>query len=395
MKIVIFLIGIVGLIGIEIARVYYIMPFPGSQVDETIELAYFIQRYIWLFRIVGILLIAYPVFYFVTGTNQYYKWTAIALLTFWIVVIYALNFRFLADKMFYQSETKILVSINDNKIPVNQLVIGIYINGKSKAYPIELIGYHHQVRDTIGGEEAMITYCTVCRTGRVFSPKVDGQSEIFRLVGMDHFNAMFEDSRTKSWWRQATGEAFVGTAKGKKLVEIPSEQMTLKAWLERHPDSYILQPDPKFKEEYKGLEKFDEGTIEGRLEGRDSLSWKDKSWVVGVPLGLFAKAYDWNELMKRKVINDKLGGKAILVALEKDSASFHVWNRLVEKDTLQFLLNDSLMTFTDINTQSTWDWKGKCIDGKLKGTSLEYIQSYQEFWHSWKTFHPNTERFSQ
>jgi hypothetical protein len=35
MKIVFFLIGILFLIGVEIARVYYIMPFPGSQVDGS------------------------------------------------------------------------------------------------------------------------------------------------------------------------------------------------------------------------------------------------------------------------------------------------------------------------------------------------------------------------
>jgi hypothetical protein len=44
----------------------------------------------------------------------------------------------------------------------------------------------------------MITYCTVCRTGRVFSPDVDGKPETFRLVGMDHFNAMFEDENQKA-----------------------------------------------------------------------------------------------------------------------------------------------------------------------------------------------------
>ncbi|MFX5562960.1 DUF3179 domain-containing (seleno)protein, partial [Acinetobacter baumannii] len=64
------------------------------------------------------------------------------------------------------------------------------------AYPIQFIGYHHQVVDTVGGEPIIATYCTVCRTGRIFSSTVDGVPEKFRLVGMDHFNAMFEDART-------------------------------------------------------------------------------------------------------------------------------------------------------------------------------------------------------
>jgi hypothetical protein len=43
MRIALFLVGILILIVAEVARVYYIMPFPGSQVDEVIDLAYFID----------------------------------------------------------------------------------------------------------------------------------------------------------------------------------------------------------------------------------------------------------------------------------------------------------------------------------------------------------------
>jgi hypothetical protein len=42
---------------------------------------------------------------------------------------------------------------------------------KQKPIPIQLIGYHHQVMDTIGNEPVIITYCTVCRTGRVYSSR--------------------------------------------------------------------------------------------------------------------------------------------------------------------------------------------------------------------------------
>ena len=42
MKSILFLIGIIILIGIEIVSVYYIMPFPGSQVDEMVEVAHIV-----------------------------------------------------------------------------------------------------------------------------------------------------------------------------------------------------------------------------------------------------------------------------------------------------------------------------------------------------------------
>lgn len=67
--------------------------------------------------------------------------------------------------------------------------------GEARAYPVQYIGYHHQVQDTVGGQAILVTFCTVCRTGRVLDPRVDWDVEHFRLVGMDHFNAMLEDRR--------------------------------------------------------------------------------------------------------------------------------------------------------------------------------------------------------
>src|SRR5262249_41068559 len=179
-------------------------------------------------------------------------------------------------------KNKNLVSVSDNRITSDKLIVGVTINNQSKAYPIEIIGYHHQVQDTVGGEPVMITYCTVCRTGRVYSPFVSGKKEKFRLVGMDHFNAMFEDSTTKSWWRQVNGEAIAGPLKGQALKEIPSEQMRLSAWLRMHPTTLIMQPDTLFKQDYEDLTGFDNGTIKSGLEKRDSASWKRKSWVIGI-----------------------------------------------------------------------------------------------------------------
>jgi hypothetical protein len=141
MKIFLFLVGITFLIGIEIARVYYIMPFPGSQKTNTIELAYFLSQYIYLFRIAGIILIAYPAFWLLTKSKPTIKWTAIMILFFWIMVVYVFNFRFLADRMFYQPENKILLTAENNKVPEKGLVLGVVINGEARAYPIEIIGY--------------------------------------------------------------------------------------------------------------------------------------------------------------------------------------------------------------------------------------------------------------
>jgi hypothetical protein len=325
---------------------------------------------------------------------RYSKWWRKILLAIFVLlygfIFYMFNFKFLADKMFYQPENKILATVADNKVDSSKLIIGIAVNGEAKAYPIEIIGYHHQVQDTIGGEAVMITYCTVCRTGRIFSPFVKGKFEKFRLVGMDHFNAMFEDAETKSWWRQATGIAVAGPLKGTALREIRSEQMTLAAWMRKYPNTLIMQPDPLFAKRYKGLEGFDDGTIASGLEKRDSGSWQFKSWVVGIQKDGYAKAYDWNELAKQRIINDTFQNLSLVLVLENDNRSFHVWNRKVEEVFPEFSIDGASQTMKDNVTGSVWNMNGECIDGALKGSRLAPIQAYQEFWHSWERFHPGT-----
>jgi hypothetical protein len=227
--------------------------------------------------------------------------------------------------MFYQPKNKTMASGSDNKIAKNKLILGVVHNGQAKAYPIQLIGYHHQVIDTVGGTPMMITYCTVCRTGRVYLPFVNGKYEQFRLVGMDHFNAMFEDQTTGSWWQQATGESITGKLKGKTLRSFPSEQVSLASWLRQYPNSLIMQADSLFKEEYSGLKNYDSGKGKSELTTRDSLSWKLKSWVVGITLGKTAKAYDWNTLLQKRIIYDTVEKHHIIIVLEKDGKSFHAF----------------------------------------------------------------------
>jgi hypothetical protein len=229
----------------------------------------------------------------------------------------------------------------------------------------------------------MITYCTVCRSGRVFEPIVNGRQEEFRLVGMDHFNAMFEDKTTKSWWRQENGEAITGRLKGQHLPEVFSRQTSLTKWLQLYPNSLIMQPDSSFINSYDSTFRYESGKSKNNLTRTDSISWKDKSWVVGVMAGKESKAYDWNRLKSEKIIQDKIGITPVLLVLASDSKSFFAFENLSSANFI--LRNDTL-----ISAQTLYRIDGIGINSIL---SLKPLPAYQEFWHSWKTFHPDTKKY--
>lgn len=376
-----FLLGLaIALIG-EVLRVYWIMPFPGSQVHDRVEAAYFLHNNLWWIRLLGLALMAFALMRLWSAAG---KWARIALMVpvgLYAVVFYLFNFRFTADHMFLKMHDQCLSMPAVTDGTANDLMLVVSINSDARAYPIEVIGYHHQVLDSIGGEPVLVTYCTVCRTGRAYSPKVDGVVETFRLVGMDHFNAMFEDSRTKSWWRQVTGECIVGPLKGRTLAEVPVEQMTLGEFVRVYPNGLVLHPDTAFTKQYAELKDYDEGTMVSSLEGRDTASWQPKSWVVGVVHNGMARAYDWNDLLRRRSISDTLGGDTIEVLFSGRSLDFEV-NKVARTTSVRGVNEDILVGEVDtvITNISSHD---------------EKLPAYQEFWHSWQTFHPNTTRYME
>ena len=375
-----FWLGIIGLFLFEIANVYFIMPMPGSQQMKSIDLAYFLYKWRWLFRGVFGLMVIIGLF------KSQWKRKGLLILPIVILaaVIYMANFKMAADAMFKQPKQLLLVSADKNKVDSNRLVIGIAINGEAKAYPIRFLGYHHHIQDTVGGKPIMVTYCTVCRTGRVFEPLVNGKREKFRLVGMDHFNAMLEDATTKSWWRQVTGEAIAGKLKGQHLPEVSSNQTSLAEWLQLYPHSLIMQADPSFINSYDSTFKFESGMSKSKLTGTDSLSWKDKSWVIGVKAGSERKAYDWNQLKTEKIIHDKMGDIPVLLIVSKDHKSFFAFERPDEYSNFS-LVNDTLI-YNDRHLRIN----GKGIDTSF---SLTPLFASQEFWHSWRTFYPETKKY--
>jgi hypothetical protein len=376
-----FWIGVVGLILTEVANVYFIMPMPGSQQMRSIDAAYAIYSWRWPLRIFfGLMIVAgvLPAW----RTSSWKRWLVPASLVVAGVVAYAFNFKMSADHMFLQPTVLNMQPAAHNTVKLNRLVVGVNINGDARAYPLQFIGYHHQVLDSVGGKKILVSYCTVCRTGRVFEPIIGGVHETFRLVGMDHFNAMLEDRRTGSWWRQANGEAITGSLKGTTLPELPRAQVTLQQWLALYPNSLIMQGDTTFNDEYAKNYKYERGWSKSALTGTDTASWKDKSWVVGVTVNGRSKAYDWNRLRKERIVNDVVGGTPVVVVLGADSLSYFAFQR---PDTATHFIarGDSIVA----------DGRAYAMNGNGAAGKLAAINASQEFWHSWRTFQPATERY--
>lgn len=378
--------GLLLLFATETLSLYFLMPFIGGQEANAVNVSYFFHNNIVWLRIAGLSLIAWPAYHiFRYGKNRRRILLLFAFAGYGAAYYY-FNIYIVPVNIFEPMKVKTFAAKENNKVSTSKLVIGVELNGVAKAYPVQIVGYHHKVRDTIAGKPLIITYCTACRSGRVYSAEVDGQPDHFKLVGMNKNNSVFEDKTTGSWWQQETGVAIAGPMKDSSLHEIPSRQVTLSSWLKDHPKTKVMQADPNYLSMY-GLEFNDRAYFYAASLQRDTVHEKNVLLVIGIQHKEHVKTIEWNKLNYQRLIEDSMPALPLLFTLENDNASFHAWNRNVNGETFQFERTKNAEEIKDVNTQSVWNMKGECIEGKLQGTQLEEVQSYLETERSWNEFH--------
>lgn len=313
--------------------------------------------------------------------------TTLILGLIWAGVYWLFNRFWVGKYKFLPISIKTFVGKEQNEVDPSLQVIGIDMGGEQKAFPVNMLFYHHQMTDEIAGQPIWVTYCGLCRSGRVYDINVGGQALDFSLVGAITFNAVFRDDQTGSWWRQETGEAAKGPLKGTQLNDVAFEQMSLENWLAKHPDSKVLQYDPAFQGKYNFLAKLQ--NYEASLPG-----WHRQETpplIIGVEIGEHARAYDWEQLKKLGIVHDQVGNTPLLVMSDEAVSSGFVYDRTLDGEALEFKRADG--DLTDTKTGSVWDTFGRCHTGELAGKHLTQIQSYQQFLRAWISFHGHTTFF--
>jgi hypothetical protein len=380
-----FFFGLFCLALFEVLKVYFIMPMgPGSQRIRSLDFAYFLHLGRWFFRIACALAIVFGArSVFARPRRRLTMVAAVLAVALTSGLVGLLNLKLSADQMFKEPAILVFKNRVSSQVDENSVVIGVERGGEARAYPVRFLVYHHQVRDTLGGEPILVTYCSVCRSARVFLPLVEGRLEQFRLVGMDRSNAMFEDATTGSWWRQANGQAVTGPLKGARLPEIGYRQVTLRNWFDMHPTGVVMQADQTKIANFDPAGKYERGESTGSLTRTDPASWQDKSWVLGVEVGGVSKAYDWNRLKRERVINDEVAGQRLVLALARDDNSYAA-----------FVRPAGLGAFTlegDLLTGGGHSYRFDGVSTTDPSNRLVAVSAHQEFWHSWRDFHPDTQ----
>ncbi len=273
----------------------------------------------------------------------------------------------------------------------SDVVIGLEIDGDSRAYPLFILVWHEIVNDQVGGVPVAVTYCPLCYTNQVFERKINGKEVEFGTSGkLYNSNLLMYDRWTDSYWSQALGIAVKGELAGAKLKTIPFDVITWGDWKNLHPETLVLTTETGHLRSYATDPYGDYYTDKKIIFPVDNLDDRmhPKEIVIGFSEEGIHKAYKQNDIEKNKIINDNIGEKSIMLV-----SLFSQNSRAFERN-----LNDKILEFDfvenkiiDFQTNSEWNYEGVAISGPFKGESLTRMSIEPGFWFEWIAFHPQTE----
>ncbi|MCK4710214.1 MAG: DUF3179 domain-containing protein [Gammaproteobacteria bacterium] len=237
-------------------------------------------------------------------------------------------------------------------------ILGIQINGVSKAYPIAILNWHEIVNDEINGTQFSITYCPLCGTGVAFSSRVKDKTLNFGVSGLLYnSDVLLYDRQTESLWSQIKSMAISGELRGEKLTKLPITHTSWSNWLKTHPETTVLSNKTGYsrdysRDPYSGYEKSKATYFQVTHKAPDYFHPKER--VLGLEVNNRFKAYPFSEI-------DKANSK-----LFKDSFAGQKFSIHWDKDNQQASITDSA------------------------GKQMLAIEG---FWFAWFAFHPETEVF--
>lgn len=211
------------------------------------------------------------------------------------------------------------------RLPEEDAVIGISIEGEEKAYPIRMLNYHGVLNDICAGKEIAVVWDPLSMTPKVFGRKLEGNEEsnplltFGKLALLHKGGLLLYDEQTRSIWWPPEAKCLAGKLSGASLTEHPFVLASWKVWKERHPKTSVLSTETPFAhmyprnrwQTYYAMPKLP-FPVEGWDARKSPLKWNEP--VIALETEGKAKAYPLSVLGKIEgTVEDTFGGRKIVI----------------------------------------------------------------------------------
>jgi hypothetical protein len=294
-------------------------------------------------------------------------------------------------------------------------VLVVDVEGDVRAYPLAILTWHEIVNDEVGGRPLTITYCPLCNSALVFERTVvgpDGPEVLdFGTSGrLYRSNLVMFDRQHRNLWTQFEGEAVVGDRfLGTQLTRVPAWLFGFGELVDLHPEAQVLSRETGFvrdygRNPYTGYDEVDRNPFlfRGELDERHPPMTR----LVGLTEGDAAVAVLLDQVVADRVVEVEVAGQQRVVvwapgqASALDTAAIDAGRDVgqtaaflaeLDGDPVELEATDTDGRFRDARTGTTFDLRGRALDGPLAGGQLTPVPHDDTFWFVWVAFRPDTE----
>ena len=284
--------------------------------------------------------------------------------------------------------------------PDEEVVGAIDPAGEPWAFVARLARRPHIVHQPRGDTPFMMTHCILSHSSMAYENSGAFAHPEIMITAAIANNMVFYDAKNRCSVTQLHNGSRDGSL---PLKPLPTLMMSLGSWARLHPESRVWIRDRTWRDTFylKVLARADVIDPASPVLVYPLMHERDerlplKSLVLGVESNGAERAYPLSTLDDGALINDELGGEPLLLVSGFGGDYAQVFSRRVGSGSdLSFRASDSPDRLIDVQTQSTWNLKGECIEGPHRGARLRPIPHYNKiFWFAWADYHPATEVYA-
>ena len=133
-------------------------------------------------------------------------------------------------------------SLSDARLHPKEYVIGLRIDGKTKAYPFSVLSREVVVNDSFQNVPIVVAFDSDSAAGIVLDRRLNNLTLTFDAVDdTSSIGPVLVDKETGSRWLALSGEAIDGDLKGKVLRQVETTHAFWFGWKGHYPDTEVYQ----------------------------------------------------------------------------------------------------------------------------------------------------------
>jgi hypothetical protein len=233
----------------------------------------------------------------------------------------------------------------------------------------------------------------------VWGREANGITLTFHLAGINNQNFLMRDDQTGTYWQQISGRAISGPLAGSQLRLIHSDELTLALWKAEQPQGTVLKDVATYSSQYAPEDWDVKMKKAPTVLSYAGSGLAPRELMLGVHAGGGARAFRFDDVVKERLVEDRVGSEPVLLVVGADGESVRAFSRRLPNGTAvaDFYRavdqTNGAALMMDALTGSRWNFRGCAVEGPRSGECLAKVEVIKDYWFDWRNYNPATTVF--